>query len=73
MNDTINPKEQAAHEHVHALKGFYQHLMTYLVVNVVLIIINLVTDPHNLWFYWVLIFWGIGVASQAVRVFGPQR
>lgn len=69
----IHPKEHEARQHVRALKGFYQHLTTYLIVNIVLIIVNLVTDPHNLWFYWVLIFWGIGVASQGIRLFGPNR
>ena len=73
METTPNPKEQEAREHVRALKGFYHHLTTYIIVNIVLIIINLVTDPHSLWFYWVLIFWGIGVASQAIRLFGPKR
>jgi cell division protein FtsW (lipid II flippase) len=70
MNDQ---KEQEARQYVQSLKGFYQHLMSYIVINIVLIIINLVVDPHNLWFYWVLIFWGIGVLFQAVRTFGPGR
>ncbi len=65
--------EQAARQHVSRLKSFYQQVSTYLIINVVLIIINLLVDPHELWFYWVLIFWGIGIALQAVRLFGPGK
>ncbi len=65
--------EQAIRRHVRQLKTFYQHLTTYVIVNIILIIINLVTDPHHLWFYWVLLFWGIALLSQAIRLFGPGR
>tara|TARA_R110000868_G_scaffold8205_3_gene42647 strand:- start:239049 stop:239318 length:270 start_codon:yes stop_codon:yes gene_type:complete len=69
MSDDAKLKE--AKEHVGKLKHFYQHLISYAVVNVVLIIINLVTSPTQLWFYWVTIFWGIGIAVQAFKTFGP--
>jgi cell division protein FtsW (lipid II flippase) len=65
--------EQEARQYVRKLKSFYQQLTTYVVVNIVLIIINLVVDPHELWFYWVLIFWGIGIALQAINIFGPKK
>lgn len=51
------------------VKSFYKSIVTYLVVNLVLLIINLVTSPENLWFYWVLIFWGIAIGVQAIRLF----
>jgi hypothetical protein len=35
-----------------------------------LVIINLVTSPDTLWFYWVTIFWGIGVIWHAISVYG---
>jgi len=38
-------------------------------VNVVLLVINLVTSPDTLWFYWVTIFWGIAVIFHAATVF----
>ncbi|MBW1689588.1 MAG: 2TM domain-containing protein [Deltaproteobacteria bacterium] len=37
--------------------------------SIVLIIINLVTSPGSLWFYWVTIFWGIAILLHASRVF----
>ena len=55
------------------LRGFYEHLAAYLVVNLMLIVINLVTSPQSLWFYWVTIFWGFAVIWHAVNVFGKYR
>ena len=48
---------------------FYSNLLSYVGVNVLLIIINLVTSPNELWFYWVTIFWGIAVLLHASKVF----
>jgi len=66
MNDE---KYEKAKKRVDELKKFYGNLVTYAVINVVLIIINLVTSPGSLWFYWVTIFWGIAVLLHASRVF----
>ena len=52
------------------LRGFYEHLIAYVAVNIMLVIINLVTSPDALWFYWVTVFWGIGVIGHAIGVFG---
>lgn len=66
-------KYKRAKNKVKELKGFYSNLLSYLVVNIVLIIINLVTSPDHLWFYWVSIFWGIGLIFHATSVFGKRR
>ena len=60
---------EKARKRVLELKGFYSNLVTYLVVNAGLIVINLVTNPGSLWFYWVSIFWGIGVLIHAAKTF----
>ena len=60
---------ERARKRVKEIKGFYSNLITYLVVNAVLVIINLVTSPNKLWFYWVTIFWGIGIIFSASNVF----
>jgi hypothetical protein len=49
--------------------GFYRHLYSYITVNIILAIINLITTPNNLWFYWVSVFWGIGLLSHFGKVF----
>jgi hypothetical protein len=58
-----------AKKRVAEIRGFYQHLTTYLVVNAALFIINLLTSPGYYWFVWPLAGWGIGVALHAVSVF----
>lgn len=66
MNDE---KYEAAKARVNELKGFYSNLLTYAGVNILLIIINLITSPGKLWFYWVTIFWGIAILIHASKVF----
>ena len=64
-----NEQYDKAKKRVEELKKFYSNLITYAVINIILIIINLVTSPGSLWFYWVTIFWGIAVLLHASRVF----
>jgi len=49
--------------------GFFKSLGTYVIVNIALLIINLLTTPEEYWFYWVTIFWGIGVAIHGLKVY----
>ena len=49
--------------------GFYIHLSIYIAVNILLIIINLFTSSHYLWFKWPLIGWGIGVFFHALGIY----
>jgi len=64
---------QNAKKRVEALKGFYTHLTVYILVNLLLFTINMLTSPGSLWFYWPLLGWGIAVALHALRVFGFGR
>lgn len=64
---------EKARKRAHELREFYNHLWSYIGVNIVLIMINLVTSPHELWFYWVTVFWGIAIVSHAIKVFGKGR
>jgi hypothetical protein len=54
---------------VQALKGFYIHATVFVLVNIGLFIINLLTGG-GWWFYWPLIGWGIGLGAHALGVFG---
>jgi hypothetical protein len=49
--------------------AFYRHAMIYLVVNVLLAALNLLKNPHHLWFQWVILGWGIGLFSHALNVY----
>lgn len=59
-----------AKKRVGELKEFYQHLLTYLVVNAFLIVVNRLTSPGYNWFIWPLLGWGIGLILHALTVFG---
>ena len=63
-------KYQEAKKRVEEIKGFYFHLISYIVVNAVLVVINLLTSPEYLWFIWPIIGWGIGLLIHAFTVFG---
>ena len=51
--------------------SFYRHLVVYCMVNLFLFILNVTTAPEQLWFYWPLFGWGIGLAMHALSAFGP--
>ncbi|GAX91451.1 2TM domain-containing protein [Effusibacillus lacus] len=63
-------KYQEAKRKVEKIKGFYVHLLVYVLVNAMLIAINLITSPNSIWFVYPLMGWGIGVAMHGVSVFG---
>lgn len=48
--------------------GFKIHFGVYLAVNLLLAIINVLTDPGYLWFLWSLGGWGIGVIAHGAAV-----
>lgn len=58
-----------ARKRVEEIKGFYGNLAAYIVVNIGLLILNLATSPEQLWFYWPMLGWGIGVIFHAMKVF----
>jgi len=60
---------QEAKKRVEEIKGFYFHLVTYVIINAVLIIINLLTSPEYLWFIWPIVGWGVGLLIHAFTVF----
>ncbi|AIS30892.1 2TM domain-containing protein [Methanobacterium formicicum] len=49
-------------------KGFLIHLLIYIVINLFLAIINIVTVPGYLWFLWVAGGWGIAVVIHGIVV-----
>lgn len=65
----IDKKYERAFKRVKRIKGFYKHLIIYICINLALIIINITTSPRVLWFYWLLILWGIGLFFHGMSVF----
>lgn len=58
-----------AKKKVNEIKSFYGNLTAYIVVNTGLLVINLLTSPDDLWFYWPMIGWGIGLAIHGMKAF----
>jgi len=58
-----------AKKRVEEIKGFYGNLISYIVVNIGLMVINLLTSPKYLWFFWPMLGWGIGVFLHGMKVF----
>jgi hypothetical protein len=58
-----------ARKRVEEIKGFYGNLIAYIVVNIGLFVLNILTSPKQLWFYWPLLWWGIGVIFHGLKVF----
>ena len=54
--------------------GFYHHLYSFIGVNIVFIIMNVIFSPGEWWFYWITGLWGIGLIFHFLRVFVfPQK
>ena len=62
-----------ARERAEMLRGYYIHLLVYLVVNAGIFAINWFTTGGDggWWFQWSLIGWGIGLAVHTVVVIAP--
>ncbi len=68
MDNDDERREQIA-ARVRRMREFYTTLTTYIFVNLLLLAINLLTNPHKLWFYWVTVIWGIVLLFQAMKIF----
>ena len=61
---------EKAKKRVEELKGFYIHLFIYLLVNIGLVVVNLMVSAAEVWFFWPLFGWGIGIIAHGIYVFG---
>jgi fatty acid desaturase len=66
--DREHRRYERAHARVQAIKGFYVHVIAFVVVNVALFALN-VGVGGVWWFYWPLLGWGIGLGLHALVVF----
>lgn len=71
-NQQTDREEVEAFQHVRRLKGFYLHLMRYLVICSAILVVNLIINPHRLFALGVIGGWGIGILIHALRVFQPR-
>lgn len=66
-------KYHKAKKRVEDIKGFYIHLICFLVINPLLIYINYVTYWEHKWFIYALVGWSCGLMAHGVSVFGFGR
>jgi hypothetical protein len=60
---------QRAKKRARELREFYSNLGSYVTINLILLVIDAISGG-GWWFYWVTIFWGIGILFHAMRLFG---
>ncbi|MDR0494342.1 MAG: 2TM domain-containing protein [Treponema sp.] len=71
-NETADEKlMRQAEEFVKARRGFRSHIMSYLWVNLCLVIIYFITSRGaHFWPVWCMIGWGVGLVIHGVSVYG---
>ncbi|WP_413701994.1 2TM domain-containing protein [Psychromonas sp. KJ10-10] len=65
----MTEEEKNTIDQVRAIKGFYSHLITYVLVITLLFIINFATGPDYIWALWPALGWGIGIINHALNAF----
>ncbi|PJJ07181.1 2TM domain-containing protein [Flavobacterium sp. 1] len=58
-----------AQKRVQEIKKFYEHLTVYVLCNPIVIVVNLMTSPEYLYFWWSLLGWGIAIVLHGLKVF----
>ena len=48
---------------------FKTHLAVYVIINIFLIALNLITSPTSYWFPWVTGIWGFGVVLHGIDTY----
>lgn len=69
-----DPALERAKQHVTNVRDFYYHLMTFVLVNAMMVVIDRRDGSRGDfmgldWAYWLIIGWGFGVAGHAIFVY----
>jgi len=67
-----NSKEESARKRAIDLKEYYSHLITFIIINLMLFIINIIFTPSFLWFLFPLLGWGIGLLAHTISIVIPS-
>ena len=60
---------QKAKKKVEEIKGFYSHLLSFVVVMLFLLYINVRYTPKHLWFLYPMLGWGLGLFFHGAKTF----
>jgi hypothetical protein len=77
MTTEEQSKYENALKRVKKIKGFYSHLLVYVVINIMILIVNVQSLDKgesylSLKNFSTALFWGIGLAAHGLSVFGPN-
>ncbi|RAV30047.1 2TM domain-containing protein [Sinomicrobium soli] len=81
MKDIHNSEEalyQRARKRIRKEKGFYRHLMWYVIINLIILVSIAVPSGMkgeafwNFWTFSTAFYWGIGLVVHGVSVFMPR-
>ena len=65
----VSDPEREALEYVRDIKGFYSHLIMYLIGAPAMVIASFFDSTDFAWYIWPIIGWGIGLAAHGLVVF----
>lgn len=64
-------KRERAKSRIGELKGYYIHLLVFVLVNLFLVLLNYMTSGWEyLWFLFPTLSWGLGLLIHTICVFG---
>ena len=73
QNDFIEEKEYLrAKKKVKDIKGFYAHLVVYLLNTPIIIAVNLIFSPSFHWFWFSVLGWGVAIGIHGLLVFSDR-
>jgi hypothetical protein len=58
-----------AQKRVKEIRKFYEHLTVYLLCNPIVIVVNLMTSPGFLYFWFSLLGWGLAIVLHGLKAF----
>ena len=68
-NDLYQKAERRVDEKI----KFYHHLYSFIAVNLLFFIMNLIFSPGEWWFFWITGLWAIGLIIHFIKVFVFSR
>ena len=65
----VSEPEREALEYVRDIKGFYSHLIVYLIAVPMFVAAGFYWPSDQPWYIWPILGWGVGVAAHGLAVF----
>ncbi len=74
----MTDEEKIVLNQVKEIRGFYSHLISFVLIMALLFVINYVVYPKYIWAWWAALGWGVGLvvhglsAFEVLNFFGPE-